>query len=142
MADTRQFVSGSLAEIEKAQRGRPFLLIVWSLDCTACLRELDMLTAEAKRHPEMALIMVSTDELSRQPDVERMLARHGLDPMQSWIFAEDDAQRLRHEIDRAWYGEMPRAYFYDHRHQRVSRSGALTAEYIDAWLARSKPKFE
>ena len=77
-AETHSFVSGSLTQIEKAHLGRPFLLMVWSLDCSSCLRELDLLAAQAKRHPEMALIMVSTDELSRQSGVEQMLAKRGL----------------------------------------------------------------
>ena len=134
-AETHSFVSGSLTQIEKAHLGRPFLLMVWSLDCSSCLRELDLLAAQAKRHPEMALIMVSTDELSRQSGVEQMLAKHGLDRLESWIFAEDDAQRLRYEIDRTWHGEMPRSYFYNRQHQRTSLSGILTAQHIDAWLA-------
>jgi thiol-disulfide isomerase/thioredoxin len=34
------FVSGSLQQIVEAQRGKPFVLMFWSLDCTHCQHDL------------------------------------------------------------------------------------------------------
>ncbi len=128
------FTPDSLQRIQQRHQGRPFLLIVWSLDCTSCVRELNTLADQVKRHPNLPLIMVSTDDPSRHPAVQAMLAKHGLDRLETWIFEEGNAQRLRYAIDKTWYGEMPRSYFYDARHQRVPLSGVLTADHINAWL--------
>lgn len=134
-AGTKPFVAGSLEQIEKSYHGRPFLLIVWSLDCPSCLRELTVLAEQVKRHPEMPLVMVSTDDPSRTPDIAATLAKHGLGRLDSWVFAEGNSQRLRYEIDKTWYGEMPRSYFYDAGHRRVPLSGAVTEQHINVWLA-------
>src|SRR5690606_8359211 len=97
---TRAFAAGSLAEIVQARAGRPFVLVLWSLDCPPCLKELDVLAAEVEAHPDTDLVMVSTDDPSAKPEVEARLAEHRLaGQVESWIFAEDAAQSLRYGID-------------------------------------------
>lgn len=140
VADLHPFKAGSLAEIQAQRAGKPFILLFWSLDCTSCMKEMDGLAAVAAKHPELDLVMVSTDEDSYGKEVEATLDKHGLRKVESWIFADANAQRLRYEIDPAWFGELPRSYFYDAAHQRKPHSGVLGIEQIEAWRTSTHPK--
>jgi len=136
---TQPFRAGSLNEILKARQGKPFILMFWSLDCASCMKDLDALAASMKKHPKLDLVMVSTDDAEFAGEVNDMLAKHQLKQIESWIFSESNAQRLRYEVDPSWYGELPRSYFYDAGHNRLPVSGAITTEHIDAWVAAVKP---
>jgi len=135
-APFRAFRPGSFAELLAARRGEPFLLVLWSVTCAPCRREFELLRAMQDAHPRLPLVLVSTDDIGDSDVAARMLAEAGLEGVESWIFA-GDPQRLRYEIDPAWYGEMPRAYFYDAGHRREGVSGSLAREQIERWLART-----
>jgi len=136
----RGFTPGSLAQIEKARADGPFVLILWSLDCPPCLHELDFLAAYLDKHPQTDMVLVSTDDPSMQVQVDAMLTNRRLSRrVESWIFAEASAQKLRYQVDPNWYGEMPRSYFYDAAHHRVPLSGAVTEKHFDAWKSAGKP---
>ena len=53
------------------------------------------------------------------------------------VFAEDVPERLRLEIDSRWYGEVPRTYLYDQKHQREVKSGLVNKKVFEDWLARN-----
>jgi hypothetical protein len=129
----RPLQSGSFARLVTARQGQPFLLILWSITCVPCRDEFALLAAMRTRHPRLALVLVSTDDVSDEAMATRALQDFGMAGEESWIFA-DDAQKLRFEIDPDWYGELPRAYFYDAGHRREGVSGSLTRERIESWL--------
>ncbi len=133
------FKAGSLAEIQAGRAGKPFILLFWSLDCASCVKELDSLAAITAKHPDLDLVMVSTDEDSYAKEVEATLSKHGLGKIESWIFADANAQRLRHEIDPTWFGELPRSYFYDAAHHRQPHSGVLGVGQIGSWRISANP---
>ena len=133
-AGLRGFGPGSLRDIQSAHAGEPFLLVLWSITCGPCREEFEMLAALRAERGPFPLVLVSTDELSDLPLATEMLQRYGLAEVESWIFADPDAQRLRFEIDPSWYGEMPRSYFYDAAHGREGISGGLKRERVEAWL--------
>lgn len=133
---TRAFEPGSLEHILQARQERPFVLVLWSLGCAPCLNELKVLAAELRQHPDTDLVLVSTDAPAARQRVERTLAQQGLEGrVESWIFADVSEHRLRHDIDPAWYGELPRAYFYDANHRRQASSGGLTPAHFQGWRA-------
>ncbi|MFM8333212.1 MAG: TlpA family protein disulfide reductase [Candidatus Methylumidiphilus sp.] len=132
-AAPQAFKAGSLAGIESGRAGKPFILLFWSLECPSCLKEMDSLAAALAKYPDVDLVMVSIDEDSYAQAAEAMLAKRHLQKAEAWIFGDADAQGLRHEIDPAWFGELPRAYFYDAAHQRRAHSGTLSLQEIEAW---------
>lgn len=136
---TQPYKAGSLNEILKTRQGKPFILMFWSLDCASCMKDLDALAASVKKYPKLDLVMVSTDDAEFAGEVSDMLAKHKLKQVESWIFSDSNAQRLRYEVDPSWYGELPRSYFYDASHNRLPVSGAITTEHIDAWVAAVNP---
>ncbi len=136
--DPRPFMPGSLSEILSARQGRPFLLILWSVDCPPCRKELDLLAKTHRAYPKLDLVLIATDDIASAKEAEAILKEHGLGDVESWMFADSNAQRLRYEIDPRWYGELPRGYFYDAAHNRLGLSGALRPEHLQAWLETSQ----
>ncbi|MGR9107395.1 MAG: TlpA family protein disulfide reductase [Gammaproteobacteria bacterium] len=132
------FESGSLQQIVENHADRPFLLVLWSVECPPCHKEMGEL-AKILDQKGLQLIMVSTDSIDAAPEITRVLAKHGLGDIESWAFAGDNAQKLRFEIDPAWYGETPRSYFYDRFQNRTAVSGALDVGQIDSWLKLNTP---
>jgi len=79
-------------------------------------------------------VLVSTDHISYREDAMDWLIRYGLEDIHSWMFAERFSERLRHSIDPAWFGELPRSYHFDASHQSRAHSGVLTEAQVREWL--------
>ncbi|MCQ8102779.1 hypothetical protein NP590_01575 [Methylomonas sp. SURF-2] len=136
---TKTFNPGSYQQILRENAAQPFILAIWSVDCPSCIKDMSVLSEIRLKHPEIKIIMLSTDEPSATPEVKNILARHALNDLENWVFGDDDAQKLRYEIDPAWYGELPRTYFYSSTHTRIGKSGALKIEEFEAQIAKLSP---
>ncbi|HEY9147600.1 MAG TPA: hypothetical protein VIQ22_01210 [Gammaproteobacteria bacterium] len=130
-AEIRPFISGSYGEIVDARGDSRFLLAFWSIDCPPCYAELEMLGKRMAKRP-FDLILVSTDSPGAEAEVGRVLANFGLTDAENWIFAAPD-QRLRFEVDRTWYGELPRSYLFGPQ-GRETVTGTLEVETLLRWL--------
>lgn len=137
-AEIQPFGPDSLERITTQRAQQPFLLVLWSVDCSPCLRELGVLHDLQARYPDLDYVLVATDELSTLPEVRSTLESFGLAQADNWIFADSFHARLRYRIDPAWSGELPRAYLYDRAHQRMAVSGALTQTQLDDWITASE----
>ncbi|MBE0436735.1 MAG: TlpA family protein disulfide reductase [Methylomicrobium sp.] len=122
------FVDGSYQQILAAHEGRPLVLVIWSLTCSSCLKEMRSLNAWRQSTPDLEMILLSTDDISEQDEVLQMLRKHELDGLENWIFADENAQKLRFQIDPRWYGELPRMYFFNAKHERSGVSGVLSEQ--------------
>lgn len=131
----RPFVLGSMAQIQEEHAGKPFVLFLWSLTCTYCPTELKMLGEFKQQHPELNLVLIAADTPDDEPEIVSHLADYGLNNAERWVFAEDMPERLRFEIDRRWYGEVPRTYFYDQTHERLVKTGLVGEAFVKEWLA-------
>lgn len=134
----KPFDSGSYQQLltEKANQG--FMLVIWSLDCPTCIKDMELLSQIHKNRPELKIVMLSTDEPSATADVQQLLEKYQLAGLENWIFASDNSQKLRYEIDPGWYGEQPRTYFFSASHQREGVSGALKLEDYNARFNKMK----
>jgi thiol-disulfide isomerase/thioredoxin len=133
--ELRPFEGGTYQAILDARGERPFVLAFWSIDCPPCYGELKMLGEQLQSIP-FDLVLVSTDTAGSAPEIGRLLTRFGLERTEAWIFSAPPEQ-LRFEVDRTWYGELPRSYlFWTGRREAVS--GALTAAALKTWLARQR----
>lgn len=131
--DVHLFGQGSYQAILKENEGQPFLLSLWSIDCPPCHQEMAMLGKFLKRHPQMKLILIGTDQRKDLGALKSILDKYQLGSTQNWVFSQDVPERLRYEIDPRWYGELPRSYFFDAAHARIAKSGQLTEEVVMAW---------
>ena len=128
------FIQGSYNNVRIELSDKPFLMVLWSIDCPPCHKELNMLGKLTKERPELNLVLISTDDISLADDIAETLKKHGLGGTESWAFADPNVARLRYEIDPRWYGTLPRSYFFDSNHQRSATTGTLEKEQVEAWL--------
>ena len=136
--DIRAFEPGSLAAIEAAHAGRPFILACWSITCTHCQEEFALFADLRRRYPDLEIVLVSTDSPDESDAIALTLKRYHLESIDSWVFADDFAERLRFEIDRQWQGELPRAYLYGADRTVYGISGRLDARDVTRWFERQR----
>lgn len=130
------FVSGSHAQILAQHRDRPLILAFWSLTCAHCQEEFALLRAFTRAHPEVALVLVSTDTPQESGAISATMRSRGLDGVSAWVFADDVPERLRFEVDRRWRGELPRTYLHRPDGSVQALSGKLDRKILDDWLGR------
>lgn len=131
----RLFEEESYQSILADQRGKPFLMVLWSLDCSHCMKELQMLGEVTVNRPELNLVLIATDSPQDREELQQIVNRNGVRYDSSWVFSEENAPRLRYQIDKRWYGELPRSYLFDARHNRKAISGVLKRDDIDNLLS-------
>lgn len=132
----RAFGSGSYQKILQAHEKQGFMLILWSLDCPTCIKDMELLSQIHKNRPDLKIVMIATDEFSASNDIQNLLSKYQLNDLENWLFADDNSQKLRYEIDPGWYSELPRTYFFSASHQREGISGALTLEQYQAHFSK------
>lgn len=134
LADFHAFGADSLAQIEARRTGSDFLLLLWSVDCPPCLKELALLGTLTDARARRRLVLVVTDDPERQAEADALLTRFGLTDLEHWAFDATEPERLRQRIDPAWFGELPRSYFYAAGRPRQARSGPIDAATLAQWL--------
>ena len=130
----RPFVAGSLAQIQAARQGKPFVLAFWSVGCTHCPAELKTLGELKRRHPKLDVVLVAADTPDDAPQTAQLAKSYGLGKVEQWVFADPMPERLRFEIDRRWYGELPRTHLYDRSHKVEAVSGIVPEERLQRWV--------
>ena len=134
--ETRPFVHGSRHAIVAAHQGKPFILALWSLDCTHCRDDLALLGKLQSRYPALDVVLVSTDTPMQQSEIQAVLEKYALQRAESWVFSDSYADRLRYEIDSQWYGELPRTYFFDASGVAIAVSGKIRLEPTENWVKK------
>jgi thiol-disulfide isomerase/thioredoxin len=135
--NVRPFTQGSLGQLLAAREGKPFILVLWSLDCQYCPTELKTLSELRRSHPNLDVVLVATDTINDAAQLALKAETYGMSQAEQWVFADDMPERLRREIDPRWYGEVPRTYFYDRKHQRDVKMGLVNKQFFEQWLARN-----
>jgi thiol-disulfide isomerase/thioredoxin len=126
---------GSFGDIKAQHAGKPFVVMLWSLDCAYCLESFHALE-QARRKRKVEVVTIATDradDLESASDIRKKLAAGGL-RSQVWAFGNASAEQLRYSIDPKWRGELPRTYWFNAQGQSIAHSGALTAESVDKLL--------
>lgn len=124
--------------IRRSLAGRAHLLVFWSLYCVPCREEMEHWGRLQRRHPDVPILLVATDGASERQNVETFLRRQRLGRVQTWIFAEEFAERLRFAVDPKWRGEVPRVYFVDARHDAIGYSGRVDPASVSRWMAQQR----
>ncbi|MGZ5052655.1 MAG: TlpA family protein disulfide reductase [Methylobacter sp.] len=130
------FVPGSYQKILADHANQPFMLVLWSINCSSCLKDMALLNEIHKNRPELKMVMIAADEPSAAGQIQQILEKNQLTGIENWAYADDNAEKLQYEIDPSWYGELPRTYFFDKSHQRTSVSGVLSKQDYEAMFAK------
>jgi hypothetical protein len=135
-AEPSAFISGSYRQILTSNANQPFMLVIWSVNCFSCLKDMALLSSIHKAKPELKMIMLAADDLSATEQIQQIMEQNQLTEIESWVYAEKNTQKLQFAIDPKWYGELPRTYFFDKAHHRTGISGVLSKEDYDAMFAK------
>jgi thiol-disulfide isomerase/thioredoxin len=133
----RAFEPSSLVRIKAERKGKPFVVMVWSLDCDYCEASFDSL-ARAKRKNGLDVVTIATDraeDAQAASLVRKKLKASGLDS-DTWAFGSAPAEQLRYAIDPKWRGEMPRSYWFNAHGEASAFSGMITADTVARFLPK------
>jgi thiol-disulfide isomerase/thioredoxin len=134
-AETLPFERGSWQKLLAAHAGKPTVIHFWGLTCAPCLVELPAWGKLQASRPDLRLVLVAADPVLQDPErLQATLARAGLDKSESWGFADSFHERLRHEIDPAWSGELPRTVMIDRTGKATVLPGVADLARVRAWL--------
>ncbi|MFZ6774378.1 hypothetical protein ACO0LB_16855 [Undibacterium sp. SXout7W] len=135
-ADIQEFKSVSMNNLIQSQKGKPFVLVVWSLDCEFCQASLAALWKSKKRNKNVRVITIGTDSLLDEQNASLMKQKlNGFDLMKdAWAFGEEAPERLRFSVDPKWHGEMPRSYWFDANGQSTAISGVIKVAEIEKFF--------
>jgi len=126
------FEADSLARIIDSHRGKPFVVMVWSLDCEYCQASFATL-AELRRRKGIDIVTIATDAAADPQSAQAIsakLAPSGLTG-NAWAFGNAAPEQLRYRIDPKWRGELPRSYWFNAQGERVAHSGVISSELAD-----------
>ncbi len=129
----QDFVKGSLQDIKAQRKNQPFLLVFWSKDCGYCFKEMNMLATLQPDHPELNIVLVSTDAGLEDKMVKHFFDQTGLVADEIWVFS-DDSPRLFSYVDRNWQGELPNTLFHNSKHEYQSILGEVKSKQVKNWL--------
>jgi len=122
--------------IEAKYLNQRLIISFWSIDCPYCIDDLKKLGKVLTKNKNIKLITVCVDGKESAKKAERILSQANLPKHEQYQYAEVDEDRLRYNIDPAWYGELPRTYFYDATHQVTPLSGKISNSFLDKWFKK------
>ncbi len=133
----RVFGPESFRQIVSSEKGKPFVILIWSLDCEYCQRSFQAL-AEARKKGGFGVVTIATDradDAEAAALVRRKLESSGLDA-HMWAFGPAPAEQLRYAIDPKWRGEIPRSYWFDKEGKAVAYSGVITDSTVAKFMTK------
>lgn len=132
----RPFEPASLEQIVASHKGKPFLLLVWSMDCGFCQVSLDVIARARVADPRLQVVTVSTDPVADTVLNEQIRTRLGAIGMldNAWSYGPQSPERLRFVLDPQWRGEKPRSYWYDASGKRSAYSGTVQPGRLGEWM--------
>ena len=93
-----------------------------------------MLRELSEANPQLDVVLISTDDPEYRQEVLDVVHELSLGDMELWHFDDTFVERLRFEIDKTWFGELPRSYFYSLGGKVEAISGVVDKEVIISWM--------
>lgn len=108
----KTFYPESYAKILKDNNGKEFTLVFWSVSCSPCIKELKLIS-ETKMYVNQKFVFVAIDGEAILDDIIWLIRQLNLEQQEHWVFKSELAQEIINAVDKTWYGEVPRNYFFD-----------------------------
>jgi len=133
--DFMPFSKQALIQMKSQNLGKPWLMILWSVDCPPCYKELALLQKLYAKHRLHPVVIINTDD-STEYDQQRqdVINRFQLNKLRHFYFLEGRADKERYVIDPDWFGELPRSYFVDADGKFHGKSGLLSEQLLKKWI--------
>ena len=124
-----------LKKIKTRLKGKRHLIVLWSLDCPPCFKELAMIGVLAKAHSDLPITLLNVDQdIEPQTVLREINSKYGLTSIPHYFIAEDQYEQIKYELDPTWYGELPRSYFVKKEGIWIGKSGLLSKKQLKSWL--------
>ena len=128
------FVKGSFAQIQQQHKDTPYIIVFWSETCAFCMKELAAFGRLIPKYPQIKLITISTDPFLEDETVQHILSSKNLENTETWVFADNFAERLYFDINPRWRGELPLTYFFDNQNTLLIHMGIVKEAELVEWL--------
>jgi len=139
------FNKSQLIAMKQQYLGKQWMILLWSVDCPPCFKELALVQKLANQHKNLPIIIINVDadtydkeELSAERN--NIIEQFGLQALSHYYFEEGMAAQSRFLIDSTWYGELPRSYFVESNGQFHGKSGLVNETLLKHWLLGEKPE--
>ena len=99
-------------------KAKPFVMMFWSIDCPPCLsemRKISTLSASEKNK----FVFIATDGHELKNEISNLLHQLDLENQNNWVIKSNEIDQITSIIDKRWYGETPRSYYFDTNSQRT-----------------------
>lgn len=126
------FTPNSLQQIMASHKDKPFVIVVWSLDCSYCEASFEAL-ANSRQKNKLDVVTISTDRAD-DPQAASLIRKKFKDSKldaDTWAFGPAPEEQLRYAIDPKWHGEKPRSYWFNAGGEKTAYSGVITAATIE-----------
>ena len=130
----KPFIKGSFEQIQQENKDRPYIIAFWSITCAYCMKELALFGELMEKYPQVKLITITTDPFLEDETVQQLLASKQLQGTETWVFADNFAERLYYDINPRWRGELPLTYFFDRNNEMLRHMGVVKEEELLEWL--------
>jgi len=121
--------------MKKQNKGKQWLMLLWSVDCPACFKELAVIQQLQHQQDNLAVVIINTDA-NNETTQERIeiIEKFGLSHVSNFHFLDGKSEQSRYIIDSNWYGELPRSYFVESNGNFHGKSGLIKPAIIAQWL--------
>ncbi len=134
-AESIAFNKEQLTALKKQNMGKQWLMLLWSVDCPPCFKELAILQKLQRQHDDLAVVIINTDA-SDEVNAERIdiIEKFELNTLTNFHFEDGTDAQSRFYIDPNWYGELPRSYFVESNGKFHGKSGLVNQSLLTKWL--------
>lgn len=134
-AESIAFNKEQLTTLKKQNMGKQWLMLLWSVDCPPCFKELAVIQKLQVQHDDLAVVIINTDA-SDEITAERIdiIEKFELDNLANFHFVDGKGDQSRFYIDPSWHGELPRSYFVEPDGKFHGKSGLVNQSLLTKWL--------
>lgn len=138
-AESMVFNKAQLATVKTQNMGKQWLMLLWSVDCPPCFKELAIIQQLQKKNDDLAIVIINTDA-NDETNAERdgIIEKFELSHLSHFYFADGKGDQSRFLIDPTWYGELPRSYFIESNGTFHGKSGLVNQSILTQWLVPKK----
>ncbi len=134
-ADPQPYSANAIQQIKQNYLGQKWLMLLWSVDCPPCFKELALIQKIRQQHKNINIVIVNADdndEVATQR--KQVIEKYQLEDLAHFHFNDGQGDRERYQIDPNWYGELPRSYFVDAQGKFHGKSGLIDEQLLTTWL--------
>jgi len=134
-AESIAFDKAQLTTVKAQNMGKQWLMLLWSVDCPPCFKELAIIQKLQQKNHDLAVVIINTDA-NDEINSERkdIIEKFELTNFTNFHFVDGEGDQSRFFIDPNWYGELPRSYFFESNGKSHGKSGLVNKSLLTQWL--------